>query len=311
MERNTIDIFRRRDAFRRDGVPLKRGIILHGPPGTGKTLIGKIIAGLRIATFVYITAGDVDSPEAVRKTFEMARKLAPSIVLMEDIDLDADERSGHCSDAVLGEVLGQLDGFENNDGVIFIARTNDLAAVEPALSERPSRFDVVLQVGCPSEPARRAILAANLPADTADDRLLDEAAAATEGMPATWRVWPGRRPRISRLQWAKLPGNAIDQWVSREGDNRSQWAGKLQHHGILTHGRFELWPHIPSSVISHCGSPPTRKIGLRNRWHIFCTTAPLPSVRYWLSFDISEFPLCLRPSVFAPKRVDQAAPYRI
>jgi SpoVK/Ycf46/Vps4 family AAA+-type ATPase len=74
-----------------------------------------------------------------------------------------------------------MDGLECNDGVIVVATTNDLAAIEPALSERPSRFDVVLEVGLPAADARRRILAQHLQRQSADAEVLDRAAAATEG----------------------------------------------------------------------------------------------------------------------------------
>ena len=180
VEQNTVEILRRQDAFRRHGVPLKRGILLYGPPGTGKTLLAKVLAGLQLATFIYATAVDMGGPDGAREIFELARKLAPAIVFFEDLDLFAPERS-YVRSYVLGEILAQLDGFESNDGLIFIATTNDLEAIDPAIRERPSRFDVVLHLGPPSRDARRKILARNLPAGSTSEQLLDEAAVATDG----------------------------------------------------------------------------------------------------------------------------------
>ena len=181
IEQNTVEVIRRRETFKRLGVPLKRGILLYGPPGTGKTLVAKVLAGLKLATFVYATAADMSRLNELRSVFELARKLAPTIVFMEDLDFFAAERT-HWRSGVLGEILAQLDGFENNDGVIFIATTNDLEAIDPAIRERPSRFDVVLYLGLPARDARRRILARNLPGGSADERLLDEAAVATDGL---------------------------------------------------------------------------------------------------------------------------------
>ncbi|HVA47813.1 MAG TPA: ATP-binding protein, partial [Pirellulales bacterium] len=111
IEQNTVEVFRRREAFRRNGVRLKRGIILHGVPGTGKTLVGKVLAGLKLATFVYVTAADMSGLESVRSIFDLARRLSPAMLFFEDIDLFADDRSSYCSNAMLGEILAQLDGF--------------------------------------------------------------------------------------------------------------------------------------------------------------------------------------------------------
>lgn len=180
IERNTVEVLRRREAFKRHGVPLKRGILLYGPPGTGKTLLGKVLAGLKLATFLYATAADMCGLDGVRDVFELARKLAPTIIFFEDLDLFARERA-YARSGVLGEILAQLDGFENNDGLIFIGTTNDLEAIDPAIRQRPSRFDVVLNLGLPSRDARRKILAANLPTGSASDASLDEAAAASDG----------------------------------------------------------------------------------------------------------------------------------
>lgn len=182
IEQNTLEVLRRREAFRRNGVPLKRGMIFHGPPGTGKTLVAKVLAGLNLATFLYVTAADMSCLQSARSVFDLARMLSPTIVFFEDIDLFADERSSYCSKAMLGEILAQLDGLESNDGLIFIATTNDLEAIDPAIRERPSRFDVVLHLGLPSRESRRRILRQNLRLDSAPDTLLDEAAAATEGL---------------------------------------------------------------------------------------------------------------------------------
>lgn len=72
--------------------------------------------------------------------------------------------------------------MESNDGLIFIATTNDLEAIDPAIRERPSRFDVVLHLGLPSLEARRGILCQNLPSASVDATLLDEATTATDGL---------------------------------------------------------------------------------------------------------------------------------
>lgn len=181
VEQNTVEVLRRRQQFKRHGVPLKRGVLLYGPPGTGKTLLAKVLAGQKLATFVYVTAADMARLDEVRGIFELARKLEPTIIFFEDLDFSAEERN-YWRSSVLGEILAQLDGFENNDGLIFMATTNDLEAIDPAIRERPSRFDVVVRLGLPALDARRTILARNLPVGSASDALLDEAAGATDGL---------------------------------------------------------------------------------------------------------------------------------
>lgn len=96
LEENTLGILRRRRLFKANGIPQKRGVLLYGPPGTGKTMIGKALADSLSGTFVWATAADVKSSEAVRTIFDLARKLRPTIVFLEDLDMFAGERGG-CS----------------------------------------------------------------------------------------------------------------------------------------------------------------------------------------------------------------------
>jgi hypothetical protein len=181
--------------FARNGVPNRRGLLLFGPPGNGKTLIGRILASTTRATFMYVTAADADCLNALRDGFALARRLKPTIVFLEDIDLYATDRRSGPDCRTLGEILAQLDGLANNDGLMVIATTNDLTAIEPALRERPSRFDVVVEIGPPDTDARRTILASRLAkcAPTSED-LLNEAVARTDGFSAAqlqeaaWRV---------------------------------------------------------------------------------------------------------------------------
>jgi hypothetical protein len=180
LEANTFGILGRRKLFKTNGIPQKRGVLLYGPPGTGKTMIGKVLADMHRGTFVWATAADVKTCDSVRTIFTMARKLRPTIVFLEDLDMFASERGG-ATDVTLGELLTQMDGLESNDGVIVVATTNDLSAIEPALAERPSRFDVVLEVGLPAAAARRRILLQNLSKQAPPDDVLDCAATATEG----------------------------------------------------------------------------------------------------------------------------------
>ena len=182
LRRNTEELLDKRETFVRLGVPQKRGILLHGPPGTGKTMIGKALAGLGAATFIYMSAADAESLPCLRHVFQLARRLRPTILFMEDLDLFAERRGHRVDPAILGELLAQMDGLEENDGLIVIATTNDLEAIEPALKDRPSRFDVVLEVGLPKQQQRGKILRDNLRALPTERGLLEEAAEATDGL---------------------------------------------------------------------------------------------------------------------------------
>lgn len=202
----------RRGAYQRNNVPQRRGILLYGPPGTGKTMIGKAIASLRRTTFLWVTAADVkDESNSIRLVFQLARTLRPTILFFEDIDFFAGDREQHGHQTVLGELLTQMDGLESNNGIIVMATTNDLESIEPALKDRPSRFDVVLQIGLPSAEARRAILARQLDRCHWDPSLTEHALAATEGMSGA-RV---RELAILTLQEAIFRGAVDENGVAR------------------------------------------------------------------------------------------------
>ncbi len=178
---NTVGILNRREVYRANGVPQRRGLLLYGPPGTGKTMVGKALAADSGATFIWVTAADMSSIQCTRQIFRLARKLRPTILFLEDLDMYASDRNyGSC--VALGELLCQMDGLEKNDGLVIVATTNDIAAIEPALSERPSRFDIVLEIGLPEATARRQILAENLQRQSPTGELLDAGAAATTGL---------------------------------------------------------------------------------------------------------------------------------
>lgn len=182
LERQCIGLFARAPLYRANGVPLKRGILLHGKPGTGKTTIGMALATRTRTTFIVVSPGMVQTAPMVARAFEWARRFAPTVLLFEDFDMvAADREDSHGAEkTVLGEFLSCLDGPEKLDGVVVIATTNDLEAIEPALRERPNRFDLVLEVKPPDADLRRAYVdrwLAARPHEVDRDRIV----ARTEG----------------------------------------------------------------------------------------------------------------------------------
>jgi hypothetical protein len=155
---NTVNLLRRREAYRAAGVPLRRGVLLYGPPGTGKTRIGHALAQSCGCTFILVTPAMIEQGLSLRALFDLARRLAPTVLFFEDLDLIGGDRHSGCNLAVLGELLVGLDGLGSGEGVITVATTNDLTAIEPALKDRPSRFDVVLEVPALDVPERAVYL---------------------------------------------------------------------------------------------------------------------------------------------------------
>ena len=168
------------DRYRDLKLPAKRGVLVHGRPGSGKTLLGKVLCSQVDATFIAVKPGDLPCTDEIVYTFAMARELAPTVLFLEDIDLFGGTRGRHqLADALLGELMNQLDGIEENDGLLVVATTNNLGAVEPALKERPSRFDVVVEMPEVSTEVRRRYLQDFLAARDLDAGLYTELDGAT------------------------------------------------------------------------------------------------------------------------------------
>ncbi|MHA3684034.1 ATP-binding protein [Leucobacter sp. HY1908] len=148
---------------------LRGGLLLYGPPGTGKTFIAKAIAGELGAKFLTVTVADVlnsfigESEKNVQRLFERARKHAPCVLFIDELDSIGGKRSMYSSSAtwmrgVVNQLLTELDGVgSNNDGVFVLAATNHPWEVDDALL-RPGRFDRVVLVTPPDAPARIEIL---------------------------------------------------------------------------------------------------------------------------------------------------------
>jgi proteasome regulatory subunit len=154
--------------FKELGIEPPKGVLLYGPPGCGKTLLAKAVAGETQATFISLVASELaqkfvgEGARIVRELFEFARKKAPAIVLIDEIDAIAAKRldvgtSGEREiHRTLTQLLAELDGFDPLDNVKVIATTNRVDILDPALL-RPGRFDRVIEVPLPSMKARYEI----------------------------------------------------------------------------------------------------------------------------------------------------------
>ncbi|MCD6428783.1 MAG: proteasome-activating nucleotidase [Desulfurococcales archaeon] len=156
------------EIFKELGIEPPKGVLLYGPPGCGKTLLAKAVAGESQATFISLVASELaqkfvgEGARIVRELFEFARKKAPSIVLIDEIDAIAARRldigtSGEREiHRTLTQLLAELDGFDPLDNVKVIATTNRLDILDPALL-RPGRFDRVIEVPLPNLRGRYEI----------------------------------------------------------------------------------------------------------------------------------------------------------
>ncbi|MPV36300.1 AAA family ATPase [Georgenia subflava] len=184
IERHVLGIAHHRDELVAAGQHLKRGVLLYGPPGTGKTHTVRYLVGAAQEATVILLSGM--SLQFVSQAAETARALQPAIVVLEDCDLVAEERSHHSSSPLLFEVLDALDGLAADADVVFLLTTNRADILEPALAQRPGRVDLAVEIPLPGTGARRALLdlyAADLPFSAA---VLDEVAGAATGTTASF-----------------------------------------------------------------------------------------------------------------------------
>jgi len=167
------EVLREPERFERVGATLPRGIILHGPPGTGKTLLARAVAGEAGVPFFSASASEFVEvysglgSKRVRALFAAARKAAPAVVYIDEIDAVGARRTGHASsgerEQTLDQLLAEMDGFATDPSkpVVVLASTNRLADLDPALV-RSGRFDRKIAVGLPGREARREILDVHL-----------------------------------------------------------------------------------------------------------------------------------------------------
>lgn len=164
-----VDFLRDPGRFTKVGARIPKGVLLEGPPGTGKTLLAKAIAGEANVPFFSISGSDFVEmfvgvgASRVRDLFEEAKKNAPCIVFIDEIDAVARRRGtgmggGHDErEQTLNQMLVEMDGFAANAGIIVMAATNRVDILDPAIL-RPGRFDRKIAVGLPDVGGREAIL---------------------------------------------------------------------------------------------------------------------------------------------------------
>lgn len=156
IERTAFGISRHAGRLTAGRRHLRRGLLLHGPPGTGKTLTAMYLATAEQGRTVLILTGA--GLGALTMAVELATSLAPAIVILEDVDLVAQERSERPSNALLFELLNAMDGLQADDDVLFVLTTNAPQRLEPALASRPGRVDHAVELPLPDAAGRRRLL---------------------------------------------------------------------------------------------------------------------------------------------------------
>jgi transitional endoplasmic reticulum ATPase len=155
------------EAFTRLGIRPAKGVLLYGPPGTGKTMVAKAVATEAGVNFLTAKGSTLlskwygESEKKIAEFFQRARQVAPSILFFDELDSLAPIRGGslgdpHVTERVVNQLLAEMDGMEELRGVVVIGATNRPDRIDPALL-RPGRFDEIVYVSIPDEPARLEI----------------------------------------------------------------------------------------------------------------------------------------------------------
>jgi hypothetical protein len=156
LQRNVVDLHLRRDVLKAHGVPIRRGVLLHGPPGTGKTFACRYLCARLPNTTRIVVAGS--ALQHVTAVFALARMLQPSLVILEDVDLVFTSRDINAQGSILGELLDQMDGLRPHEDVGFVLTTNALERIEAAIKDRPGRISQTIHLGPPGAELRRRYL---------------------------------------------------------------------------------------------------------------------------------------------------------
>lgn len=190
-----VDFLKNPQAYRKMGARMPGGVLLAGPPGTGKTLLARAVAGEAGVPFFSASASEFIEmivgvgASRVRELFTEARKVAPSIIFIDEIDTIGRARGGGGGlgghderEQTLNQILTEMDGFSGSEGVVVLAATNRASVLDPALT-RPGRFDRTVAVSPPDRGGREAILrihTRDIPLDPGVD--LAQVSRTTPGM---------------------------------------------------------------------------------------------------------------------------------
>lgn len=198
--RHVVGPTRHSEALLAKGRHLARGLLLWGSPGTGKTHTVRYLTGLLTDATVVVLSGP--SLGLVGAFSNLARRLAPAVIVLEDVDLVAQERSfgPFGSSPLLFELMNEMSGLAPDADIAFVLTTNRPDALEPALAARPGRVDLALEIPLPAATERRRLLELYGCGLDLDPALLDDAVARTEGATASFFRELLRKAAVSALE---------------------------------------------------------------------------------------------------------------
>lgn len=187
LDRNVIDFAKQRERLRRLGQSTKKGLLFYGPPGTGKThTIHYLTRALPGHTTLIVTAEQVG---LLAEYMSLARLLQPSIVVIEDVDLIARNRSdmqSACEEVMLNKLLNEMDGLKESADILFVLTTNRPQSLEEALASRPGRIDQAIEFPLPDDEGRTNLVRLYSQGLTLDDSLVEVIVRKTDRVSAAF-----------------------------------------------------------------------------------------------------------------------------
>ncbi|MCZ2815746.1 AAA family ATPase [Modestobacter sp. VKM Ac-2984] len=185
VQRQVVEVARHKEQLLAAGQHLKRGVLLYGPPGVGKTHTVRYLTSTLVGTTVLQLTGN--ALHLIAEACSVARALAPAMLVIEDVDLIAEDRGMHPGQhPLLFQLLNEMDGLAEDADVVFVLTTNRADLLEPALAARPGRVDQAVELRLPDAEARRALFDLYRGGLEVDTSGLDDVLARTEGVTASF-----------------------------------------------------------------------------------------------------------------------------
>lgn len=185
LRRQVVGVARNRERLRAAGQHLKRGLLLYGPPGVGKTHTVRFLVSELVDTTIVELTGETLG--AIREACSIARSLQPAMIVVEDVDLIAQERGHYGGETpLLFTLLNEMDGLAEDADVVFLLTTNRADLLEPALASRPGRVDQAVHIDLPDRESRRRLVELYRGDLDADLSRIDDVLDRTDGVTASF-----------------------------------------------------------------------------------------------------------------------------